>query len=117
WAVRNFAELNAEMGEDGFFAADRNGVITSVSLHGRILLGQTEQELLGRPLAQLVIASEVPDLKRFLERPARFAETERPAIMLTGNRPDTRLVLYAEGQAGIVSGYFGLVRRLPTVVT
>jgi signal transduction histidine kinase len=115
-AVRSFAELNAEMGEDGFFSADRSGVVTGVSLHARILLGETEQELIGRPLAQLIIGGEVPDLKRFLERPARFAETERPTIMLTGNSPDTRLTLFAEGQAGVVTGYFGLVRRTSTAI-
>jgi signal transduction histidine kinase len=115
-AVRSFAELNAEMGEDGFFSTDRNGVVASVSLHARILLGETEQELIGRPLVQLITGGEVSDLKRFLERPARFAETERPAIMLTGTRPDTRLTLFAEGQAGVVTGYFGLVRRLSTAI-
>lgn len=115
-AVRSFAELNAEMGEDGFFSTDRSGVIASVSLHARILLGETEQELIGRPLSQLITGGEVADLKRFLERPARFAETERPTIMLTGTRPDTRLTLFAEGQAGIVTGYFGLVRRMSTAI-
>ncbi len=115
-AVRSFAELNAEMGEDGFFTTDRNGVVASVSLHGRILLGETEQDLIGRPLSQLVTGAEIADLKRFLERPARFAETERPGIMLTANQPDTRLTLFAEGQAGTVTGYFGLVRRLSTAV-
>jgi signal transduction histidine kinase len=115
-AVRNFAELNAEMSEDGFFSTDRNGVVASVSLHARILLGETEQELIGRPLSQLIVAGEVGDLKRFLERPARFADTERPGILLTGNRPDTRLTLFAEGQAGVVTGYFGLVRRLSTAI-
>jgi signal transduction histidine kinase len=115
-AVRSFAELNAEMGEDGFFTADRRGVIASVSLHARILLGETEQELIGRPLSQLITGGEVADLKRFLERPARFAETERPTIMLSGTRPDTRLTLFAEGQAGVVTGYFGLVRRMSTAI-
>lgn len=115
-AVRSFAELNAEMGEDGFFSTDRSGVVIGVSLHARILLGETEQELIGRPLAQLIIGGEVADLQRFLERPARFAETERPTIMLTGNRPDTRLTLFAEGQAGVVKGYFGLVRRMSTAI-
>jgi signal transduction histidine kinase len=112
--VRNFAELLAEMGEDGFFATDRSGVINSVSLHARILLGETEQELIGQPLGRVIAEGEVADLRRFLERPARFAETERPGIMLTSNRPDTRLTLFAEGQAGVVTGYFGLVRRLVT---
>jgi len=115
-AVRSYAEINAEMSEDGFFSTDRSGVLTGVSLHARILLGETEQELLGRPLGQLIIGGEVADLRRFLERPARFAQTERPSIMLTGTRPDTRLTLFAEGQAGVVTGYFGTVRRLSTAI-
>ena len=115
-AVKSFAELMAEMGEDGFFSTDRSGVIAVVSLHARILLGETEQDLLGRPLAQLIDAGELADLQRFLERPARFAGTERPSIMLKTNRPDVRLTLFAEGQAGVVSGYFGLVRRLSTAI-
>ena len=53
-AVLIGAELNAEMGEDGFFTTDRNGVVASVSLHARILLGETEQELIGRPLTLVV---------------------------------------------------------------
>ncbi|MBK8085782.1 MAG: PAS domain S-box protein [Devosia sp.] len=111
-AVRAFAELHAEASDEGFVAADRSGTITAVSLHGRILLGRTEDELIGHPLAGLVEPEEIVELKRFLERPARFAETARPAIVFRGRSDGTQLVLFAEGQAGVVAGYFGTLRKL-----
>lgn len=110
-AVRTFAELAAETGDDGFLAADRSGTITSVSLHGRIVLGHVEEDIVGKPLASFIEPSQLGDLKRFLERPARFAETARPAITFTGSVPNTRITLFAEGQAGIVAGYYGFVRK------
>lgn len=112
-AVRTFAELAAETSDDGFLAADRSGTITSVSLHGRIVLGHVEEEIVGKPLASLIEPSQLGDLKRFLERPARFAETARPAITFTGTTPNTRITLFAEGQAGIVAGYYAFVRKTP----
>ena len=83
-AVRSFAELAAETTDDGFLAADRSGTITSVSLHGRIVLGHVEEDIVGKPLASFIEPSQLGDLKRFLERPARFAETARPAITFAG---------------------------------
>lgn len=110
-AVRTFAELAAETSDDGFIAADRSGTITSVSLHGRIVLGHVEEDIVGKPLAGFIEPSQMSDLKRFLERPARFAETARPAITFTGAVPNTRITLFAEGQAGIVAGYYAFVRK------
>jgi PAS domain-containing protein len=110
-AVRTFAELAAETGDDGFLAADRSGTITSVSLHGRIVLGHLEEDIVGKPLASFIEPSQLGELKRFLERPARFAETARPAILLDGLLPGTRLTLFAEGQAGIIAGYYAFVRK------
>jgi PAS domain-containing protein len=110
-AVRSFAELAAETTDDGFLAADRSGTITSVSLHGRIVLGHVEEDIVGKPLASFIEPSQLGDLKRFLERPARFAETARPAITFAGAVPNTRLTLFAEGQAGIVAGYYAFVRK------
>jgi PAS domain-containing protein len=117
-AVRTFAELSADVGEEGFIATDRAGTVTSVSLHGRIVLGLTEADLVGKPVAALVEPGLLGELKLFLERPARFAETARPGIRLAGARAGTELALFAEGQAGIVAGYFGFVRKTagaPTV--
>ncbi|OEO32172.1 hypothetical protein VW23_012890 [Devosia insulae DS-56] len=110
-AVRTFAELAAETSDDGFIAADRSGTITTVSLHGRIVLGHVEEDIVGKPLASFIEPSQLGDLKRFLERPARFAETARPAITFTGAVPNTRITLFAEGQAGIIAGYYAFVRK------
>ena len=92
-------------------------MITAVSLHGRIVLGLTEGDLVGRPVAALVEPGALGELKLFLERPARFAETARPGIRLPGARIGTELALFAEGQAGIVAGYFGFVRKSATAAT
>lgn len=113
-AVRTFAELAAETGDDGFIAADRSGTITSVSLHGRIVLGHVEEDIVGKPLASFIEPSQLGELQRFLERPARFAETSRPAILFDGAVPNTRITLFAEGQAGIVAGYYAFVRKAAT---
>ncbi|MGV3492140.1 MAG: PAS domain S-box protein [Devosia sp.] len=113
-AVRAFAQLAAETTDDGFIAADPSGTVTSVSLHGRIVLGATEEELVGRPLASLIYPGQLTELRQFLERPARFAETSRPAIVFTGTTPSVRIALFAQGQAGIITGYFALLRKLNT---
>jgi signal transduction histidine kinase len=110
-AVRAFAQLAAETTDDGFIAADTAGIVTSVSLHARIVLGATEEELVGKPIASLIEPGQLRDLRQFLERPARFAETSRPAIYFNGALPNVRIGLFAQGQAGIVTGYFAFVRK------
>jgi signal transduction histidine kinase len=50
-------------------------------------------------------------LRMFLEKPARFAETARPAFTGVSENGDADIALFAEGQAGIVAGYFGFIRR------
>jgi signal transduction histidine kinase len=110
-AVRAFAELLADAGEDGFFTTDRAGVLTLATLRAGVLLGRPTDDLVGQPLTALSDAAETATLRAFLEQPARFAETARPSISLTGSTPGTELLLFAEGQAGIVTGYFGFVRR------
>jgi signal transduction histidine kinase len=82
-----------------------------VSLHGRILLGRDEVDLVGQPLSLLLEPTAQADLRGFLERPARFAETARPGIVLGGTTPGVEIALFAEGQAGIVTGYFGFIQR------
>ncbi len=111
-AVRTFAELHASLVDEGFITADRAGIVTSVSLRGRILLAHAESDLVGKPIAALIEPTGIPDLKRFLERPARFAETARPSIVLASHEPGTQLILLAEGQAGVVASYFGFIRKV-----
>ncbi|HWA19177.1 MAG TPA: PAS domain-containing sensor histidine kinase [Devosia sp.] len=110
-AVRAFAEIAADAREEGFIAADRNGIITDISGHGRVLLGTPESDLEGKPLSTILAPGEIDDLRRFLERPARFAETARPSLVADCTIEGVEVALFAEGQAGIVSGYFGFLRR------
>ncbi|MEQ1901048.1 MAG: histidine kinase dimerization/phospho-acceptor domain-containing protein [Devosia sp.] len=112
-AVRAFAEIAADTREEGFITADRSGIVTLVSGHGRVLLGAPESDLAGKPLVALVASSDRDALRAFLEKPARFAETTRPSLVAAMAGSNVALVLFAEGQAGIVTGYFGFLRKLP----
>src|SRR5690606_37482499 len=114
-AVRAFAELLAEAAEEGFITTDRAGVLTRVSLRAGVLLGRPTDELVGQPLTVLADAAEGSMLRDFLEQPARLAETSRPSLAIPGSTPGTELLLFAEGQAGIVTGYFGFLRRRSSV--
>jgi light-regulated signal transduction histidine kinase (bacteriophytochrome) len=110
-AVRAFAELAAEAREEGFLLADRAGKVTHVSGPGATLLGATSEELVGKPLAVLVGRAEMEPLRTFLEKPARFSETARPSLIAVSEDGNAELALFAEGQAGIVTAYFGFVRK------
>jgi PAS domain-containing protein len=115
-AIRAFAELAAAAREEGFIAADRAGIVTAVSGTGRLVLGKEEPELVGKPLATLVGRADLAPLRTFLEQPARFAETARPALVVGSDDGGAEIALFAEGQAGIVSGYFGFIRsRAPAL--
>jgi PAS domain-containing protein len=110
-AVRAFAEIAAETRGEGYISADRAGVVTFVSAPGRALLNRTEAELVGKPLAVLVGQPEMEPLRVFLEKPARFAETARPHFSGVSEDGEADIALFAEGQAGIVSGYFGFIKK------
>lgn len=110
-AVKAFAEHLAGARADGFLETSRAGIINYVSGDARLLLERQEEQLLGRPISALTAPDELPALKQFLERPARFAETARPAITLKGVDPGIEIMLFALGQAGLVNGYFGFVRQ------
>ena len=107
-AVRAFAQSIADAGGDGFFDATRAGVISAITPKTASLLGQTGLE--GKPLSGLVAEAAVPALREFLERPARFAETERPTLTVRSANGRAEIVIFAQGQAGVVTGYFGLIR-------
>lgn len=110
-AVRAFAELLAQVHEEGFVRLDRSGVVAQISSTARLALAQTADELVGLPLTALIRPDEGAALRDFLERPARFAETARPSISLGAATPGVDIILFAEGQAGVVTGYFGFVRH------
>ncbi len=109
-AVRAFAELFAECRQEGFIAADRSGAITHLSGRARLQLGSPDEQLAGKPISVLIDPEQDRELKVFLERPARIAETARPYLQLR-LQGGSNMVLFAQGQAGIVTGYFGLLHR------
>lgn len=110
-AVRTFAEIAAEAREEGYLQADRGGLLTRVSGHAAVLLGRPVEDVVGKPLTALLRPDQRDALRAFLEKPARFAETTRPSLVATGPDDETEVALFAEGQAGVVQGYFGFVRR------
>lgn len=111
-AVRSFAEQLAGLEGNGYFETSRAGIISSVSGQAADMFGRTPQVLIGRPLLLLVDHDESPSLRKFLEEAARRAETSRPAIALKGLHENLRVLLFAEGQAGYVTGYFGIVQNM-----
>jgi len=64
----------------------------------------------------LVRKLDMEPLRTFLEKPARFTETARPSLVSTTEDGNTEMTLFAEGQAGIVTGYFGFLRKRPPIV-
>ncbi|MDF2798027.1 MAG: hypothetical protein K0R85_771 [Devosia sp.] len=110
-AVRAFAETFAGIRGDGFFETNRAGVLSAVSPRAATLLGQDGTALEGRPLTSFVARADTPALRSFLERPARFAESARPALSLHAAAAGAELMLFAQGQAGVVTGYFGFVHE------
>ncbi|HEY8575882.1 MAG TPA: histidine kinase dimerization/phospho-acceptor domain-containing protein [Devosia sp.] len=108
-AVAAFARSFADLRGDGYFEATRQGVISAGSQRGVELLGGKGM-LEGKALSSLVSASDLSALREFLERPARFAETARPCLSLRAAAGQSEIALFAQGQAGVVTGYFGFVR-------
>ncbi len=108
-AVKAFAQTFADIRGDGFVEANRNGMVSSASAAATSLLGDGKT-MTGRPLSALVGQDDAVALRAFLERPARFAETARPCLTLRSADGRAEILLFALGQAGVVSGYFGLVK-------
>lgn len=108
-AVRAFAMGLAELRGDGFVETNRAGVVSAINDKAVSLLAQ-DAPVEGKPLSALISASDGVTLREFLERPARFAETARPALVLRSTSGRAEISLFAQGQAGVVTGYFGLVR-------
>ncbi|MGV8853850.1 MAG: histidine kinase dimerization/phospho-acceptor domain-containing protein [Devosia sp.] len=108
-AVNAFAQALADVRGDGFFEATRTGVISSITVQASSLLGQ-DGPVEGKPLTSLIASSDIVVLREFLDRPARFAETARPWLRLQAVSGRSEITLFAQGQAGVVTGYFGFVR-------
>lgn len=114
--VKAFAEALADVRDEGFIATDRAGLVTRISPRGQALFGALEADVVGKPLRALIDAKDGAALKSFLEQPARFAETARPSFAARTMIAGTSLLIFAEGQAGIVSSYFGFLRSTPAAL-
>jgi signal transduction histidine kinase len=112
-AVKAFAQTFADIRGDGFIEARRNGMVSAANAPALTLLGNGKP-LIGRSLASLVGEDDGVALRAFLERPARFAETARPCLTLRAADGRSDLLLFALGQAGVISGYFALVNARQT---
>ena len=112
--ARGFAEFMANALEYGYFETSRAGILTSVSGRAALLSGRSPDALIERPLNGLIALNQTAKLRAFLEQPARFAGVERPMERFVGADPETEVIVFAEGMAGIVTGYFGLVRKTET---
>jgi signal transduction histidine kinase len=110
--ARSFAEIMANALDCGYFETSRAGIITSVSGRAATLINRSPDSLIGRPIHGLIALNQGARLRGFLEQPARFAGVERPMIQFAGAEPSTEVILFAEGMAGIVTGYFGLLRSI-----
>ncbi len=108
-AVKAFAQTFADIRGDGFIEANRNGMVSAASAAATLMLAGGKA-MTGRLLSALVGQDDGVALRGFLERPARFAETARPCLTLRSTDGKAEILLFALGQAGVVSGYFGLVR-------
>lgn len=108
-AVNAFAQSLADIVGDGFFEATRSGVIKTMTPKAAAMLEQSGP-VDGKPLTALIAAEDIPALRNFLDRPARFAETERPWLALRSGAGAASITLFTQGQAGVVTGYFGFVR-------
>ena len=105
-SVRDFARDLATLRGEGYVTLDPAGLFDTVSDRAESLLGPKAAK--GRALAELLSPDGATALRAFLDQPARFAETERPRLLLDG--PDgSQIGLFAEGMAGVIKGYFGLV--------
>lgn len=112
-AVRAFAHAFAELRGDGFIELSRAGIVRAADPSATTALGDGGT-ILGKPISALTLPEDGMVLRGFLERPGRFAETERPSVILQSLDSKSEIVMFAQGQAGVVSGYFALVR--PRVV-
>jgi signal transduction histidine kinase/PAS domain-containing protein len=112
-AVRAFAQTFADLRGDGFFETGRSGAVSIASAMAVAHLGGGKP-MIGKPLSALVGEDDLLALKAFLERPARFAETARPSLPLRSADGRADILLFALGQAGVVSGYFGFVHARET---
>jgi signal transduction histidine kinase len=108
-AVSAFAQTFADLRGEGFFEATRAGIISAATARSAALL-RVDGPLEGKALSMLVAGGDIQPMQEFLERPARFAESTRPCLTLRSASGSAEIILFAKGQAGVITGYFGFIK-------
>lgn len=111
-SVKAFIKTLTETENTGFMEMTRSGMIKTLSGRAAGLLGRTKEEVTGRPLLLLANHNVAQDLREFLEKPAKYAETPRPSMVVATQDPSVEILVFSGGQAGIVSGYYGIVHNV-----
>ncbi len=111
-AVRDFVSSYARVKESGFFITNRSAVITSVDEKSAQMLNCQTSELMGRPLSEIIQPDNIVELRFFLERDAKSAQSEQPVVLLKTIDENIEILLFAEGRAGIISSYFGIIKEV-----
>ena len=110
--IRDFAGMLANARAEGFFEASRAGIIEAVSGRAAELFSRSPQILIGRDLSQMITSDDQASWTQFRARTDRVIGQSRPSISLSANNRTLELTIFAEGQSGVITGYFGFVRRI-----
>ncbi len=111
-AVRDFASSFARIEESGFFITNRSAIITNVDEKSAKMLNRQTSDLVGRPLGEIIQPDNLVELRFFLERDAKSAQSEQPVVLLKTIDENIEILLFSEGRAGIVNSYFGIIKEV-----
>ena len=111
--MRAFAEIAAEAREEGFLVADRAGIVTAAfrprrgaARRGRRTSSSASRSRSSSAKRRHGAAARVPRKAGALRR-----DGAARACVATSEDGEAEIALFAEGQAGIVTGYFGFVAK------
>ncbi len=109
-SVKSFTRALAENKKQGYFETNDAGIIGLISEDGARLLGQSATDLSGSSISRLVDGDSLIKFQDFLRQKAQFAGAARPYIELACARKNLEMEIFSQGRAGIVTGYFGIIR-------
>ncbi len=109
-SVKSFTRSLAQNREQGYFETNDAGVVTFISETGAELLEKSTTELSGSAISALVDGGSLLRFQGFLRQKAQFAGAARPYIVVDCAGKNLEMEIFSQGRAGIVTGYFGLIR-------
>ncbi|VAW21169.1 hypothetical protein MNBD_ALPHA12-2082 [hydrothermal vent metagenome] len=109
-SIKLFTRSLAENKHQGYFETNQAGIIDMISQDGEKLLGQSASELGGSAISRLFDGDNLLRFQDFLRQKAQFAGAARPHIELDCAQKNLELEIFSQGRAGIVTGYFGIIR-------